>query len=130
MVCLVSVERDFVTPPGASSPRHLVEQAPRDVGSIMLAWTAGFLKGGRLAAEFSHTGRYAEDPANTNFYAGYELLNLHANVFVTPRAELFGRVMNVANRQFAELVSYDAFQKDQYTPGAPRSIFAGLRYAF
>jgi hypothetical protein len=57
-------------------------------------------------------------------------VNLHANVFVARRAELFARVINVMNRQYAELVTYDAFQKDQYTPGAPRSIFAGVRYAW
>jgi hypothetical protein len=38
-------------------------------------------------------------------------------------------VINLANRRFAELVTYDAFQKDQYTPAAPRSVFVGLKYA-
>jgi hypothetical protein len=39
-------------------------------------------------------------------------------------------VINVANRRYPELISYDAFQKDQFTPGVPRSVFAGVRYAW
>jgi outer membrane receptor protein involved in Fe transport len=109
---------------------NAVEQAPRDMSNVLLTWSPRAMRGGRIAAEWSHTGRYAEDPANTTFYGGYELLNLNTNMFVTPRAEVFARMINVANRQFAELVSYDTFQTDQYTPGAPRSIFAGIRYAF
>ena len=44
-----------------------------------------------------------------------------------PRTELFGRVTNLANSAYAELVTYDAFQKDQITPGAPRSVFVGVK---
>jgi hypothetical protein len=46
---------------------------------------------------------------------------------ITPRTELFGRVSNLANAAYAELVTYDAFQKDQITPGAPRSVYVGLK---
>ncbi len=105
----------------------LVAQAPRDMSNALVTWSAPALNGGRLALEWSHTGRYAEDPSNTVFYGGYELFNLHANVHVA-RGELFLRVMNLANRRFAELVSFDQFQRDQYTPGAPRSLFVGVRY--
>jgi outer membrane receptor protein involved in Fe transport len=56
--------------------------------------------------------------------------SLLPNAFVAGGAELFARVINVANRRYPELISYDAFQKDQFTPGVPRSVFAGVRYAW
>jgi outer membrane cobalamin receptor len=107
---------------------NLIENAPRDLGNVFLNYApATLLRGGRVALEWSHTGRYATDPANTHAYAGYELLNLHASAGITPRTELFGRVSNLANAAYAEVVTYDAFQKDQITPGAPRSLYVGLR---
>jgi hypothetical protein len=38
--------------------------------------------------------------------------------------------MNLGNAKYAELSSFDAFQRDTYTPGAPRALFGGLRYAW
>ncbi len=109
---------------------NLVEQAPRDLANVLLTWSPVMLRGGRLAAEWSHTGEYAMDAGNVAMYTGFTLLNLHANAFVTPTVELFTRVTNLGDRRFAELASYDAFQGRQYTPGAPRTIYAGLRYAW
>ncbi|HET9012671.1 MAG TPA: TonB-dependent receptor [Gemmatimonadaceae bacterium] len=106
---------------------NLIENAPRDLGSVFLAWSPTALRGGRLALEWSHTGGYATDPANTHAYAGYELLNMYASGSISARTELFGRVTNLANAAYAELVTYDSFQKDQITPGAPKSLYVGLK---
>jgi iron complex outermembrane recepter protein len=106
---------------------NTIEAAPRDLGNIMITWSPSVLRDGRLALEWSHTGRYALDAANTDTYGGYELLTLHANAMLTPRAELFVRVVNLADRKYAEVVTFDAFQRDQYTPAAPRTLFAGIR---
>jgi outer membrane receptor protein involved in Fe transport len=113
--------------PEVSYSGNLVESAPRDLGSLFLSYEAPVLRGGRTAVEWSHTGSYATDPANTHRYGGYELVNLHLSGKVSSRTELFGRVSNLANRGYAELVTYDAFQQDQLTPGAPRSVYLGLR---
>jgi outer membrane cobalamin receptor len=104
-----------------------IEQAPRDLGSIFLAYSPAWLNGGRLAAEWSHTGSYATDAANTHSYAGYDLLTVYASAAITSRTELFARVVNLTDRKYAELLSYDTFQKEQYTPGAPRSLVVGMR---
>ena len=106
-----------------------IDEAPRDLASAFLAWSPRALKGGRVALEWSHTGRYDTDPANTRSYAGYDLLHLHASAQMTPRMELFARVTNLANTPYAEIVTYDPspFLRNQYTPGAPRSVYAGLR---
>jgi outer membrane receptor protein involved in Fe transport len=106
-----------------------MEQAPGDLSSLLLTYSPRLLRGGRLAVEYSSVGRYAADPGN-NFYAdGHGLVNLHANVFLLEeRAELFARVTNIADEKYAELVSWDAFQRDNYTPGGPRLVYVGLRY--
>jgi outer membrane receptor protein involved in Fe transport len=106
---------------------NLIEDAPSDLASLLLSYEAPALRGGRVAFEWSHTGGYATDPANTHRYGGYELLSLHLSGHVSPRTELFGRVSNLANRAYAELVTYDVFQKDQLTPGAPRMVYVGLK---
>lgn len=107
---------------------NLIEQAPRDLANVLLTWKPRLARGGRLAVEWTHTGKYAMDPANIATYPGYELASLHANIYIRPQLELFGRAVNVLDRNYAELASYDAFQKQQYNPGTPRTIYAGMRY--
>jgi iron complex outermembrane receptor protein len=125
---------------GVDYSGNFIEGAPRDLANGVLTWSPRFVKGGRLAAEWSHTGRYWMDPANTRSvvsgatiarsYGGHEIVSLHANLFLRPHVELFGRVVNALDRTHAEIVTYDAFNAEQYTPGSPRSIFAGVRYAW
>jgi outer membrane receptor protein involved in Fe transport len=107
---------------------NLVEQAPRSLANAFLTWSPSVLKGGRVAFEYSHTGSYPGDAANTAFYSGFDLFNAQGSVQVHPSAELYARVTNLLNRQYAALASYDAFQSWQYNPGSPRSIYAGIRY--
>jgi outer membrane cobalamin receptor len=114
--------------PAVSFGGNLIEQAPSDLGNVLLTWTPRLLRGGRLAAEYSHAGRYAMDPQNTHFYGGHDLFTLHGNVNVRQNAELFARVVNVSNANYAEVATYNTFQKEQYNPGTPRSVYAGLRY--
>jgi len=105
-----------------------IEQAPRSLGSLLLTLAPPQLGGGRVAAEWTHTGRYAMDPANTHEYGGHTIVSLHANYFLRPEVELFARVINLQDHAYAELASFDAFQNEQLTPGAPRTFFAGLQY--
>ena len=112
---------------GVSYSGNLIEDAPRDLASVLVSWRAPVLDGGRVALEWSHTGGYATDPANTHRYGGYELLNLLFNAHVRSRTELFGRVSNLANRTYAELVTYDQFQQTRLTPGGPRSVYLGVK---
>jgi outer membrane receptor protein involved in Fe transport len=107
-----------------------MEQAPVDLANALLTWTPAMLKGGRLAAEWSHTGRYAMDPANLRMYGGHQVVHLHANAFILPQVEAFARVTNLTNRAYAELASFDQFQGVLYTPGAPQTVFVGMRYGW
>lgn len=117
-----------------------IEGAPRDLANGVLTWSPRLVKGGRLAVEWSHAGTYWLDPANTvsvvngqpikRQYPGHELFTVHANAFLRPDIELFARAVNVFDRIAAEVVTYDAFNSEQYTPGNPRMIYAGARYVW
>jgi outer membrane receptor protein involved in Fe transport len=108
-----------------------VETAPKNLANVLVSYSPSVLRGGRVGFEWSHTGSYAMDPANTHEYPGYELLTLHANTTLTHGTELFARVTNLANTNYAELVTFDnALNVLQYNPGNPRSVYAGLRYTW
>jgi outer membrane receptor protein involved in Fe transport len=106
----------------------LIDVAPRDLANVLLTWSPGFMHDGKLALEWNHTGRYAADPANTHFYPGHELFNVHANYYVAPSIQIFARAINLAGRRYAEIATYTAFQGMQYNPGAPRTIYAGVSF--
>ncbi|HYD54242.1 MAG TPA: TonB-dependent receptor, partial [Gemmatimonadaceae bacterium] len=112
---------------GVSYAGRAIEAAPRDLGNVLLAWSPRVLGDGRVALEWSHTGRYALDAANTGTYAGSELLALHASASLARRAELSLRVTNLADRKYAELVTHDRFQGALFTPGAPRMVYVGVK---
>jgi iron complex outermembrane recepter protein len=108
-----------------------VETAPKNLANVLVSYSPSVLRGGRVGVEWSHTGGYAMDPANTHEYPGYELLTLHFNTTLTHGTELFARVTNLANTNYAELVTFDnASNVLQYNPGNPRSVYAGLRYTW
>ena len=106
----------------------LIDVAPRDLASALLTYSPDFLRGGSVALEWTHTGRYPTDPANTHYYGGHELLNLHASYNAAPSIQIFARAVNLADRRYAEIATYTAFQGTQYNPGTPRTIYAGVSY--
>jgi iron complex outermembrane recepter protein len=106
-----------------------IETAPHTLANLLLTYSPGVLNGGRVAAEWSQTGKYYADPENTQSYDGFNLVTLHGNyVLRNIGGEFFVRVTNVTNEKYSEVATYNAFNKWQYTPGTPRSVFAGLRY--
>jgi outer membrane receptor protein involved in Fe transport len=104
------------------------ESAPRTLLDVRLAWTPGFLDDGRLALEWNRIGGYWMDAANTHRYGGHDLVNLHANVPVTERLELVGRMLNVLDRRFAESALYTEARGEEYAPGLPRTVYVGAQY--
>jgi hypothetical protein len=105
-----------------------IETAPHTLANLLLTYTPNVLNGGRVAVEWSHTGRYYGDPENTQTYDGFNLWALHGNYMIHNMGEFFVRVTNLTNVKYAEVATYNAFNEWQYTPGTPRSVFAGLRY--
>jgi iron complex outermembrane receptor protein len=107
---------------------NTIEVAPHTLANLLLTYTPNVLNGGRVAVEWSKTGKYYGDPENTQSYDGFDLLTLHGNYNFRNIGEFFVRVTNLADEKYAEVATYNAFNRWQYTPGTPRSVFAGLRY--
>ncbi len=105
-----------------------IEQAPRDLGSLLVTYKPSILRGGRLAVETVRVGQYAMDPQNTQSYAGYTVAHLHANYIISQNSEIYARAANVLNKRYAEVATYTTFQQHQYTSGAPRAVYVGARY--
>ena len=105
-----------------------IETAPHTLTNLLLTYSPNVFNGGRVAVEWSKTGTYYADPENTQTYDGFNLITLHGNYVLRNIGEFFVRVTNVTNEKYSEVATYNAFNKWQYTPGTPRSVFAGLRY--
>lgn len=122
---------EWVIPLGGQNVSYAgkaIETAPHTLANVLLAYSPALLNGGRVAAEWSMTGRYYADPENTQAYDGFDLLSLHGNYMLRDVGELFVRVTNLTDEKYAEVATYNAFNGWQYTPGTPRSVFMGLRY--
>ncbi len=107
-----------------------IEDAPTTLGNLFVTWTPAFLRGGRVSGEWSHVGSYWMDPDNTRRYDGHDLFNVQASYRLRSELELFGRVMNLTSERYAVNATFNAFQREQYTPGAPRQLFVGARYSW
>jgi outer membrane cobalamin receptor len=105
-----------------------IETSPHTLANLLLTYSPNVLNGGRFAVEWSKTGSYYGDPENTQTYEGFDLWALHGNYMIRNLGEFFVRVTNLTNEKYAEVATYNAFNTWQYTPGTPRSVFAGLRY--
>ena len=106
-----------------------MESAPRVLTNVGLDYAPGLLNGGKLGLEWVHVGSYRTDQANTpgQKYDGHDLFNLRGNYYVTREWELYGRLMNLADRRYAEAASFTASGRE-FAPGMPRTAFVGVVY--
>ena len=88
-------------------------------------------------------GGDAEEAGGVNKLAGYGILNLNANYEYVKGLNFFVRVNNVFDKKYASYATlgYNMFPGGSiatseaegavfYAPGAPRAVFAGVRYEF
>ena len=109
--------------------------APRLLANFELGYQA--TANWRLSAEVQHLGAYWMDNANSVRYPGHSLLNLRAS-YRRGAWEAWTQVQNASNRHYAETASstysgtgsYNPDAQNSYSPGAPRSVWVGLRYHF
>jgi iron complex outermembrane recepter protein len=104
---------------------NAMETAPETLANVRL--TYGRPAGGRASAEWVRMGSFWMDPANTHRYPGHGLLNLSGTLPVHGGLDLVMRLNNVLDTRYAERASFDVFQGEQFSPGMPRTIYAGVR---
>jgi len=105
-----------------------METAPRVISDTRLSYVPAALNGGKLALEWVTLGRYWMDAANTTQYSGHDLLNLRANYLLSRDLELFGSVINLTDRRYAESATFTTSRGREFAPGMPRTFYAGARY--
>jgi outer membrane receptor protein involved in Fe transport len=111
--------------PGGETIRRgaRIDTAPEWLGGVRL----GRRFGERVEAELEGVwqGAYAIDAANTRRYGGHVLWHARFAFELSPRWQTTLRVMNLADRRYAERVDF-AFGEERSFPGAGRSVFVGL----
>jgi len=105
-----------------------IPNAPRTMANARL----GYRLAPQIRAELEwvHMGAYFTDNADTHSYGGHELFNLRLRARIADGLELHAKVMNLLDRAYADRASITTSGIDEYFPGAPRSVIAGLAAHF
>lgn len=108
-----------------------IPSAPRAVASLQLGWApqSETLAGLKLEGEWTHVGPYRMDDANVHTYGGHDLFNLRGSYALTDNLEVFARAMNVLDARWATNAQFSN-GREEFAPGAPRTIFAGVTAKF
>lgn len=106
-----------------------IESAPRFLGNVSLDYKPGFLNGGVATIEWVKMGSYRIDQANTTGqkYDGHDLFNIRASYHANKAWEVYGRIVNVTDRRYAESAAYSNSER-QFAPGLPRTGYIGAVY--
>ncbi len=102
--------------------------APNNLANARLFYIPTYLKGLKVMAEWQYVGSYWMDDKHTVAkYDGYNIGNLKADYAYSKALRLFGKVTNITDEKYAVNARY-AYGKEDYTPGDPRSFYAGVEY--
>lgn len=107
-----------------------MKSAPRQIGDVRLNWRPIQLKGGRVELGWSHLGSYWLDDENTTKYDGHDVYDLRVNYMANKQIELFGRINNLTDERYATGASYSQFRGEEFAPGLPRTVYAGISYSW
>ena len=107
--------------------------APRFIGNTRLTWTPldkvssqfEWVRIGGYLLQDSNLGTTAGPDKGVSKYGGYHLFNLRASYEVCKNASVFGRVLNIADKRYADSASVSS-NTAVYAPGLPRTFYAGL----
>jgi len=105
-----------------------VDTAPKLYGAGTLNWQPSE----RITAslEMQYVDEYFLDPENQHTYPGHTLFNMRASHRFNQYFTASLRLLNLANKRYAERADFTSFTQERYFPGEPRSAFAELKYQF
>ena len=110
---------------------NYVGKAPASLANIALRYEPVKVYGLMVELELEHVGEYYTDETNTNEYSGHQVVNLRSNYQVSAQLQIYGRLQNLANERYSTYTSNQVGSDEiEYRPGAPLSLFAGLRFSF
>ncbi len=107
--------------------------APRFIGNTRLTWTPTdkastqfeWVRIGSYFLQDSNLGATTGVDRGVSKYNGHDLFNFRASYEVCRNATVFGRVMNIADKRYADSASVTS-NTAMYAPGLPRTFYAGL----
>lgn len=105
-----------------------VDTAPETTANLSIKWQPQT----RLAieADVFHVSDYFLEPNNDFSYQGHTLLNLRASYQLSDAWRTQLRLLNAADRRYAERADFTNFTQQRYFPGQPRRVFAEVSYRF
>lgn len=103
-------------------------EAPRTIANSRLGYT--ILPDVRAEIEWVHMGAYFTDNANTHSYGGHELFNLRMTAKISEGLSLHAKILNIADHAYADRAAITTTGLDEYFPGAPRTLLAGVTARF
>lgn len=109
---------------GVAIDNNEVDSAPHHFGSAQLGWNIA--KKVRTELEWVNQGSYYTDPENLHEYDGHNLFNLRTSWKPSSQWNIVARIINIANRDYAERADYSGFAGDRYFPGEPRSLYVQI----
>jgi iron complex outermembrane recepter protein len=102
--------------------------APRVIVDTRLVYKPSLLQGGLMELEWVRLGEYWLDNANTEKYSGHDLFNFRASYNLTKQWEIDFRLINIADKLYAESASKSGSDPALFVPGQPRTVFTGVVY--
>jgi len=107
--------------------------APHFMGNTRLTWTPTtavsaqfeWVRIGGYFLQDSNTGSTVGVDKGTAKTNGYDLFNFRTSYALCRSASIFGRVMNIADKRYADSASISS-NTAVYAPGLPRTFYAGL----
>jgi outer membrane receptor protein involved in Fe transport len=116
--------KDWVTSSVDYSGKE-IESSPRFLGNVRL--TVRPVQRLMTQLEWVRIGSYYLDAENTyGKYSGHDLFNLRASVDIAKQTTGFLRVMNLADKRYADSASQSSASGGLYSPGLPRTVYAGI----
>lgn len=114
---------------------NTMPDAPSSFSHLHLNYHPAWLGGGFIELEASHQGAHWIDESNADDnndgdvdrYKGHSLLNLRGEYAVSPQLTVYTRVMNLADKRYAETTSKWG---PGFTPGRGRTAYLGARMEF
>jgi outer membrane receptor protein involved in Fe transport len=110
---------------------NTVGKAPKTLANISVRFEPYYLHGLMAEIEVEHVGDYYVDETNTDKYSGHNLVNLRSRYKLNNTIEIYGRIQNIEDKRYSTYTSLQVGSTEvSYRPGAPLSIFAGIRAFF
>jgi iron complex outermembrane receptor protein len=111
--------------------------APRFIGNTRLTWTPTdkasaqfeWVRIGSYFLQDSNLGTTIGPDRGVTKYHGHDLFNFRASYEICRHATVFGRVMNIADKRYADSASVQPSGSNStavYAPGLPRTFYVGV----